>query len=408
MSENWANRQRRTNQLVREIARIVFEGPVDGNRLYGLCRLTWITDSYEGDEAGYIRSTKIPALNEALNQNFANQTIDIVAHELALQFRNSDLEILIRSHTGFTNFYKAYRNSTREWMLRHETAVSEILQRAYFLENDADAQLLGTDIAALPGIPKANHPDRLMRPEYLLTPACFALDPRLRFPIVNGADRVKSVLRQLNATDLSISNQIQLLVGLIGRGGIIDAADLDQLGIAELDDIGKSGADPMRQLLTHAPEDGDTLPLKDEEDVRRLQQALNIAQRRVHNKVTNQLRQLLANWTLLEGRAKDCCYDVLVKNYDYAKNDLLLEVKSSIDASQIRMAIGQVYAYWHRLMGPSEYSHTAIVTPIQPDSETELLLKWLGIGAIWLEDGQLHTSTDWLEEFVTASRLNNV
>ncbi|MGE8400021.1 MAG: hypothetical protein ACN6PP_00445 [Delftia tsuruhatensis] len=405
MSEVWAERQRRTNQLVREIASKVLDGPIDGNRLYGLCRLTWITDAYVGDHPAYIRSTKIPALGDALHQSFTGQTLDEVANNVATQLETPELEALVRSHTGFTNFYKAYRNSAREWMLMHASEISAIFQRAYILQSDKDAQLLGADIAALPGIPKANHPHQLMRPEYLLTPACFALDPRLRFPILNGAERVRSVLRRIGAADQSVPAQIQLLVGLIGQNGIRDAADLDQLGLVDLESFGRGDQEPMRQLLMHVPDEGDSLPLKDEEDVRRLQQALDVAQRRVHNSMTNKLRQLLANWTLLEGRAKDCRYDVLVTNYDAAKNDLLLEVKSSVDSAQIRMAIGQVYDYWHRLIGPPKDCHAAIVLPERPDTATEELLRWLDIGLLWLEGGQLYTSTEWLEDFVAAVRL---
>ncbi|WP_312589916.1 hypothetical protein [Comamonas terrigena] len=402
MSEVWAERQRRTNQLVRGIARKVLEGPIDGNRLYGLCRLTWITEAYDAEHPAYIRSTKIPALGDALHQNFTGRTLDEVANEVATQLERPELETLVRSHTGFTNFYKAYRNSAREWMLMHEAEITAIFQRAYLLQSDADAQLLGADIAALPSIPKANHPHLLMRPEYLLTPACFALDPRLRFPILNGAERVQSVLRRIGAADRSVPAQIQLFVGLIGQNGVRDAADLDQLGLTALDGLGRADHEPMRQLLMHVPDEGDSLPLKDEEDVRRLQQALDVAQRRVHNSMTNKLRQLLANWTLLEGRAKDCRYDVLVKGYDGGDNDLLLEVKSSVDSAQIRMAIGQVYDYWHRLMGPSSDCHAAIVLPGRPDTATEELLQWLEVGLLWLEGGQLYTSTEWLEEFVAA------
>lgn len=405
MSEIWAERQRRTNQLVRGIAGKVLEGPIDGNRLYGLCRLTWITHAYVGEHPAYIRSTKIPALGDALHQNFTGQTLDEVANNVAMQLEKPELQTLVRSHTGFTNFYKAYRNSAREWMLMHAAEITAIFQRAYILQSDADAQMLGADIAALPGIPKANHPHILMRPEYLLTPACFALDPRLRFPILNGAERVQSVLHRIGAADQSVPAQIQLLVGLIGQGGVSDAADLDQLGLVELDDLGKADHEPMRHLLMHVPDEGNSLPLKDEEDVRRLQQALDFAQRRVHNSMTNNLRQLLANWTLLEGLAKDCRYDVLVKSYDAADNDLLLEVKSSVDSAQVRMAIGQVYDYWYRLFGPSSNCHAAIVLPRRPGTETEELLRWLDVGLLWIEGGQLYTSTEWLKDLVAAAGL---
>ncbi len=400
MSEVWAERQRRTNRLVREVARKVLAEPLDGDRLYGLCRLTWITESYRTKDASYIRSTKIPALGDALQRDFSGQTLDEVATSVAMDLHKLQIDVLVRSHTGFTNFYKAYRKSARDWIIAHAPTIAALFHRAYDLQNDEDALALGADIAALPGIPKANHPQVLMRPEFLLAPVCFALDSRLRFPILNGGTRVQSVLRRIGANGQSVPVQIQLLVGLIGHRGIADAADVDQLGLAELANLGWGDVEPAWQLLAPASEIGTVLPLKDEDEVRRLQQALELPQRRVHNGMTNSLRRLLASWTLLEGQANNCRYDVLVKNYDGSNNDLLLEVKSSTDPSQVRMAIGQVYAYWHRLMGPSDDCHVAIVLPERPDAETEGLLQWLEIGLLWFEDLQLCSSTDWLETFV--------
>ncbi len=407
MSNAWAERQRRTNKLVRQVANAVLEGPTNGNRLYGLCKLTWITKPYESERSPYIHSTKIPALGDVLQRDFTGWSLDDVAKEVAIQLKAPDLEHLISLHTGFTNFYNAYRNSARKWILKHEHTIHVLLQRAYLLKSDSDAQQLATDIAALPGIPKTNSSNELMRPEYLLTPVCFALDPRLRFPILNGAPHVKNILQKIGATDKSISAQVQLLVQLIGQREIVDAADLDQLEQPELERLNTALQEPMSQPLALAPENGDNLTLKDEADVQRLQQALNIAQRRAHNKITNQLRHLLASWGPLEGRAQDCLYDILIKNYDTADNDLLLEVKSSIDPAQIRMAIGQVYAYWHRLMGPSQDCHTAIVLPKHPDPKTEQLLNWLEIGLIWLEEGELYTSTEWLKDFIATVKLKN-
>ncbi len=401
MSQVWADRQRRTNRLLRALAPgVLHQSPPDPQRLFALCRLTWITAAYDEISATYVNRLKIPALGEALEQGFSQLSIDLVAATVALKLGDPELEKVVSSHTGFTNFYRAYRNSAREWMEANAAAVARIFERAFVLKDDVEAEVLARDIAALPGIPKANHPEQRMRPEYLLTPVCFALDPRLRFPIINGAPRVRSLLRRVGATDDSIAAQVRALVGLIGRDGIEDAADLDQLGLAELIDIGGAPHESQRSLLRLLPEDGDTLPLKDEEDIRRLQQALDVAQRRVHNRMTNDLRVALARWTLFEGRLADCRYDVLVSDYDGAGNDLLLEVKSTTDSAQVRMAIGQVFNYWHRLSGPTDDCHTAIVLPERPDAATEELLLWLEIGLLWFEDRQLRTDTEWLQPFV--------
>jgi len=400
MSQVWANRQRRTNRLLRALVPGVLRQSPDPQRLFGLCRLTWITAAYDEISATYVDRLKIPALGEVLEEDFSHLSIDQVATTVALQLNDPELEEAVRSHTGFTNFYRAYRNSARGWMEVNSKAVAKIFGRAFELKDDVEAAMLARDIAALPGIPKANHPEQLMRPEYLVTPVCFALDPRLRFPIINGAPRVSSLLRRVGATDDSIAAQVRALTGLIGRDGIEDAADLDQLGLAELIDIGGAPNESQRSLLQPLPEDGDALPLKDEEDIRRLQQALEVAQRRVHNRMTNDLRVALARWTLFEGRRVDCRYDVLVSDYDGEGNDLLLEVKSTTDAAQVRMAIGQVFDYWHRLSGPTDDCHTAIVLPERPDAATEELLLWLQIGLLWFEDRQLRTDTEWLLPFV--------
>jgi hypothetical protein len=396
MSEAWAERQRRTNSLVRRIATRVLDGKPDGDQLLGLCRLTWITDSYEGENPAYIRSTKIPALAEALGINLDGLTLSEAADEVAMATGDPEVAQLVRSHTGFTNFYKAYRNSARPWARQNRRALLDIFRQAFALASDEQGEALMSRVAALPLIPKANHPEQGMRPEFLVTPVCFALDGRVRFPIINGAERVQSLLRRIGAIDGTAVAKYRALVGLIGRGGISDAADLDQLGLVDQVDVLSPIDQPLRHLLQEQPEVGNDLPSKDESEVARLQQALTTEQRRLHNRMTNELRRLLANWTLLEGRSPDCRYDVLVRNYDEARNDLLVEVKSSSDVSQVRMAIGQVLSYWHHLKGDTDEAHTAILLPSRPDASIGELLSWLDIGLLWLEDGRLYTGSPWL------------
>lgn len=398
MSQAWAERQRRTNRLVRGIAAHVLAGEPGGDQLFGLCRLTWITNAYDGDNPAYIRSTKIPALADALGIDLDGLTLTEVAEQVALTTGDPDAAQLVLTHTGFTNFYKAYRNSARPWAHQNRAALLDIFRRALALSTDEQGESLTALVAALPPIPKANHPEQGMRPEFLVTPVCFALDGRIRYPIINGADRVQSLLRRIGALDGTAVAKYRALVGLIGRGGIKDAADLDQLGLADQVDFLSTDDQPLRHLLQEQPEHGDELPSKEESEVTRLQQALNIEQRRLHNAMTNRLRRALANRTLLEGRAVDCLFDVLVRHYDEEGNDLLIEVKSSTDASQIRMAIGQVLSYWHRLKGPTDDPHIAILLPSRPDERIAGLLDWLQIGLMWFEGERLFTPTDWLDQ----------
>lgn len=396
MSQVWADRQRRTNALVRKIAARVLSSEPTGDQIFGLCKLTWITDSYESDNAAYIKSTKIPAISDAIGVDYNGLELAKVASLVAEEFSDKELENLVFSHTGFTNFYKAYRNSARQWIEENKVELISVLRQAQSLGSDEEGEILAARIAKLPPIPKANHPEQGMQADFLMTPVCFALDPRLRFPIINGAKRVKSLLRKVRATDGSAEQKYRAFVGLIGRGGIKDAADLDQLEFADQLDLLSSEPDRLRHMLEEQPEVGEDLPVK-EEEVERLQQALSSVQRRIHNRMTNQLRRILANWTLLEGRAVDCKYDVLVRNYDRKGNDLLIEVKSSADASQVRMAIGQVFSYWHRLNGSTEHDHCAVMLPSRPGESIQELLDWLGIGILWIEAGKLCTTTDWLD-----------
>jgi hypothetical protein len=403
MSQMWAERQRRTNALVRRVASHVLKSDADSSQLFGLCKLTWITNAYEGENPAYIQSTKIPALSDVAGIDLRQHTLPGAASLVAAEFGDPGLESLILAHTGFTNFYKAYRNSARLWVDANRSVLTEIFRQAYLLSTDEQGERLARRIAALPPIPKANHPNQGMRPDFLVTPVCFALDPRLRFPIINGAERVQVILRRIGVVDSAATEKYRALVSLIGRGGVKDAADLDQLGLADQLDLVCDENEHLRYLLEEQPEEGDELPSKEEEEVERLQQALSGIQRRVHNRMTNQLRHLLSRWTLLEGRAANCKYDVLVRDYDRTGNDLLIEVKSSTDPSQIRMAIGQVYAYWHRLNGSTDEVHCAILLPSQPVDSVLDLLDWLEIGVLWIEKDQLHTTTDWLCGFAINS-----
>lgn len=93
----------------------------------------------------------------------------------------------------------------------------------------------------------------------------------------------------------------------------------------------------------------------------------------------------------------------MVKGYDATgENDLLIEVKSSIEAPHIRMAIGQVFDYWFRLNG-QETPHVAILLPAPPGPDSIALLEHLEIGALWFSGETLCTCSDWLEDFVTSN-----
>lgn len=234
-----------------------------------------------------------------------------------------------------------------------------------------------------------------MKPEYLLTPAFFSLDGRLRFPLINGNEGVRNLLARLKVTSAPLDVQYQNMISLYGKGGIADAADLDQAGRDLPDFISIDGKKPTKKLLEHKPTQGSELPLKDERDIESLQKERTVVNRRIHNRLTNKLKTCLSGHTLLEGSSRAGMFDVLVKDFDRKGADLLVEVKSSVERAHIRMAVGQLFDYWFNINGNVD-PRVAILLPTAPDDTTTKLLKWLEIGLLWFSDEKLTTCSDWL------------
>jgi len=406
MSEYWAARQRRTNQLIRIIANHLFEGPpVTAIQIYGLCKLTWITANHSGTDASYIRSTKIPALSDIFSQDYSRNSLQEIALALAGAIEAPEAENLILSDTGFTNFYNAYRNTAREWIVQNLDEISPLFKSAVMLESDDEGSQLASAIDRLPSIAKANHYDKPMPAQYLLTPVFFALDPRLRFPLINGNSGVANLLRVLDVRNQPLISQYHALIGLYGHGGINDAADLDQAGHDLPHFLTIHGAPPTRQLLQEQQTEGNELPLKDESDIQALFEARTVTGKRIHNTLTNKLKLILHHYTLLEGCANRARYDVMVQNYNQGKNNLMIEVKSSNEIAHIRMAIGQLYSYWHHIYQEKYTPHLAILLPGEPDDEIKALLSWQQIGLLWIEQDELSTCTDWLQHLTAAAPM---
>jgi len=403
MSVDWANRQRKTNYLVRRIADYIFNQPeITPSQIYGLSKLSWITNSYEGENASYIASTKIPALGNVFNKDYTSLSLEQVAQDIAVIINDPAIVKMVKEQTGFTNFYKAYRNSSLEWVNSNFKTLLPIFKAAYTAKSDLDRKKLIQAIQKTPGIPKANHPEQLMKSEYFLTPAFFMLDKEIKFPLINGNEGVKNLLKALEVQGDDLLTQYTSMVELYGTGGIEDAADLDQVG-GDLPDFIETKKKKAKKGLLKNKEtkNVNTLPLKDEEDVEVIRKAGTITQRKVHNQLTNMIISSLSNYTLLEGRDNSCMFDVLVQKYNQ-KQDLIIEVKSSIEKPNIRMAVGQLFDYWYGLKG-DEDPHIAILLPEEPNSECTNFLEWMDVGLMWFEKEQLHTSTEWLGKLAIKS-----
>ncbi|EHA1126886.1 hypothetical protein FG475_17450 [Vibrio navarrensis] len=395
MSINWTERQRRTNKLVRIIAQYVFErGNVQAIHLYGLSRLTWISKSNAPENTSYISSVKIPALSDIFGFNFKNMTLEAIEQIIVDKSGKAELSGLITAHTGFTKFYNAYRNSARLWVENNFDLLLPMYKKSLFTQSPNDRIELINSISQLERIPLKDNSSKSMGVEHFLTPTFFALDPDILFPLINGSDGVKALLKKLNVRQKNLRVQYDAMVKLINTNGIDDAADLDQINQDMVDFLSLKGKPAAKGLLKPRVKEDEALNLKDDDDIVSLYAARQITQKRIHNKLTNQLTLTLSDFTLTEGKDKSCMYDVMVKKFD-GKSDLLIEAKSSVEHAHLRMAIGQLFDYSFSLENHDKRK-LAILLPSKPDEKKIELFDWLNIGCLWFDSEHLLTSSDWL------------
>jgi hypothetical protein len=412
MAQKWASRMRDTSTLVRSVAQYAFRnGRPNPGQLYGLCKLTWITESFDISAAPYIVSTKIPALGDVFKRDFAKQSLESVAVQIAQIVGEPTIKDSISRHTGFTNFYKAYRNVARDWIDNNYGVLLPLFRAAFESESDSALRAVIAGIAKLPPISLNKGKGKGMRPEYLLTPVFASLDQRGRFPIINGNRGVQKVLTSLGVHGSDLVEQYDAMISLYGKNGIEDFADLDQVGADLKALVDLPGHSATKKLLKPKPlSPPNALSLKDEDDIVSIKKAAMIKQKRIHNKMTNRFWDLANAYTLFEGGKKSAMYDIVVRQYD-GENDLLIEVKSLTEDAHVRMAIGQLYAYGHQLIDDGEPEpHLAILLPSKPATRLATLLAWLDIGLMWF-DGRnyaaLDTEDKWLLNFVKSTRLKS-
>ena len=95
-------------------------------------------------------------------------------------------------------------------------------------------------------------------------------------------------------------------------------------------------------------------------------------------------------------------FDVLVKRYTRKGDDLLIEVKSSIEPPHVRMAVGQLFDYWYELKGDGE-PHLAVLLPEHPTEKVVDFLQWMDVGLMWFEGQRLCVGDKWLDHIASES-----
>ncbi len=385
----WKNRQLRTSKLLRLCAEYLLKQNISSSNIYGLCMLTWITSSYDSKNGSYIRSTKLPALSNIFNEDFLKYPYDKIGARISvLTGKNlKEVEELIYEGTGYTNFYKAYRLSSKDWLLQNIDKIIPLIHVGIDIKNDKEAEAIAKGISLLPKIPKGNNSRGKMSPECILTPLFFSLDKRLRFPLINRNKGVTKILKRLKVYNEDLIIQFNAVVKLIGTGDIQTSIDIDCLAGDLPDFISIDGKLPKRKRLTK--KNDKDLSLKDENDVLIINKSLTINAKRLHNKLTNLILDKLSIYELHEGNSDENKFDVLVKNINSDLEDILIEVKSSSDIANVRMAVGQLLDYYRQLYN-NKKTHIAVFLPEKPDKNVIDFLDFCKISIIWIEENEIY------------------
>jgi hypothetical protein len=353
---------------------------LSGEEIWQLLRLTWITQSKKKD---HWKKLKIPALATLYNL----KTDRPVSGDLpqSLEKLNLPLQVIAPAgkDTGFVHPYQAYWNSLRDWCVRKVESLRSILEEASSLgANDQDRLQLMDRIAGL-GRVSTPKKKRTKAAADFITPLVACIDPKRRFPMINGQIGVKQKLARLGLSNRSLREQANGLIGLIG---LRDAFAVDTMTEDEIRKITKCRNLPKPQTHFYINgAKGTPLPTFDDAERVAVQQSATITYRNRHNGMTNSLRKLFQAYTLEQGTDPDCRYDVLIKNYDKSGRDLLIEAKPDHDKGSIRIAIGQLLDY-RRFLPNQIATDLAVLTISQPtDSHIELMLD-LQITVLWFGD----------------------
>jgi len=103
--------------------------------------------------------------------------------------------------TGFVNAYRVYRNSLRGWCSANIKELRTIVATAERLASNDQARFdLAKKVDSLPEIPSPSG-ERQMAAANVITSLVACLDPRHRFPIINGE---QGVTRRLSRLGLAI------------------------------------------------------------------------------------------------------------------------------------------------------------------------------------------------------------
>ncbi len=376
----WIASKRRTAKLIQSLWKSAEKKQrIDPSFLCLLVQCGW-TNSGQKRGKHSTRLWRNQNIADYLNVPYGSD--EQLAQVLASRFkalRVSKCLFLLKSETGITHYYNAFRSGTMKYVKRHSDQIA--LAFNHVATKSADiyrkVQAVASSIESLGQISVAG---RHVSPFTGLTPTLSCLDPQCRFPIMN--ERTRGLLRCIGMK--ADTEGILALSKLIGPAyDVRDAFELDAYSYGE--NFPHPKPNPRKLAFGSSFSD---VGLKSEiNSIAKIAAKKAVITKR-HNKLINRLRDYIL-WR--QKTLKESKFDGLVIGWKKGR-DLLIEAKTASEGpagrSQVRQAIGQLYDYRFTHM-PKNNIDLAVLLPKEPSSSVQELLASLRIELLWFNGKNL-------------------
>ena len=333
-------------------------------KIFGLIKLTWFGNTAKIDGYNLIFNKKFNSLNKIISS-----------------IEDNKLKQLFSKNTGFTNFYRAYRNSAFKWAAKNHNQIQKIFKHGQNIKNDYDIIKISKLIEEFPYILRANSQKIKMKSESLITPLLACLDPTNRFPIINRNENVIELHRMMGISNSSLSEKVYELLEIMKENKIINSLFLDVYSKNAIKKKVKRIQKENRKISK------ELLP-KDDADVKYLLTENRRVVVRKHRKIEKKLLSFCKQKGIEveEGIYSKLKFDAILRKYKNG-TDLLVEIKGSNKVSEIRLAIGQVLDYGFDFKNTE--TDLAILLPKKPENKYIQIAKRLNIKVLWLSERKI-------------------
>src|SRR5438132_7271915 len=345
--QHWYNTEKNTAALIQSVVKSRLVDTLSGDQIWSLITLTWITMGKKHVSPTHWQRLKVPALGTLFSKN-ATGNSDLAATIDSMSLPDGVAQAAKRE-TGMVNFRGTWRNSSRKWCKQNRDDLRSIIRAAAKFPATDHARL---NVAArIDGLPPVESPNGKteVAAGVLLTPLIACLDPKNRFPILNGREAVNSLLRKLRLDHSNLPDRAKGLIGIIAQK---DAFMLDVMSeevIKRVPLLKRLSRETAQQKVHESP-----LRKYDEEERRAVLASKTAMYRMRHNKMTTAVNRIFSRFNPNTETSPAGRCDAIIKDYDGVSRDLLIEAKPDADKGSIRIAIGQLFDYArHRARQPA-------------------------------------------------------